>query len=100
MTANEVTQLLDALYDGTLTLDQVAHRFRQRQWPRRTEPPSSTYLEMATADASDPDPYIPASSDDVVAAYDRGRLTDFQYEVLIEAIAVAKRAEDEAELES
>jgi hypothetical protein len=92
--SNEVVQLLDALHDGSMTLDEVAERFRQRSWPHRVEPRPSSYFEMAAIELDDPDPYIPGSYDDVVAAYDRGRLTDVQYESLVDAIAEARRTEE------
>ena len=92
---NEVSQLLDALYGGSMTLDEVAEIFRQRSWPHREMASTASYLEMAAAEQEDPDPYIPGSYDDVVAAYDRGRLTDVQYETLVNAIAASRRAEAE-----
>lgn len=92
--SNEVTQLLDALHDGSMTLDEVAERFRHRSWPHRISPEPASYLEMAAAELEDPDPYIPGSYDDVVAAYDRGRLTDAQYEALVDAIADARRRDE------
>jgi hypothetical protein len=92
--STEVTALIDALRDGTLTLDQVAERFRQRSWPRRSTPLPTSYLERATAAEEDPEPYVPDSFDDVVAAYDLGRVTDEEYAVLSEAVAESKRAED------
>lgn len=93
---NEVRGLLDALHEGTLSLDEVARRFRDRKWPGRNEPRPTTYREAAAAELQDPDPYLPGSYDDVVAAYDLGRLTDEQYAVLAAAIAEAQRAEDAA----
>ena len=39
MTASEVTDLLTALRDGSMSLDEVAQRFRERRWPRRQTPP-------------------------------------------------------------
>lgn len=89
--SNEVLHLLDALHDGSMTLAEVAERFRRRSWPHRSRSIPSSYLEMAAAEQEDPDPYIPGSYDDVVAAYDRGRLTDTQYETLVAAIAEAKQ---------
>ena len=32
---SEVTELISALRNGTMTLDEVAQRFRGRSWPRR-----------------------------------------------------------------
>lgn len=90
---NEVSKLLDALYDGSLELDEVAKIFGQRTWPRREHARTDTYSEMAAAEQEDPDVYIPGSYDDVVAAYDRGRLTDAQYETLVNAIAESRRTE-------
>lgn len=92
--SSEVTDLITALRDGTMTLDQVARRFRERSWPRRTAPPPATYLELAAAAQQDPEPYVPNSFDDVVAAYDLGKVSDEEYAVLSEAVAESKRAED------
>ena len=95
--ANEVSDLLSALYEGQISLDEVAQRFRDRRWPRRRPRQPA---EMAAAELEDPDPYVPGSYDDVAAAYHRGHLTDAQYAVLIEAIADSKRAEDQGPSDS
>ena len=94
---SEVSNLINALRDGTMTLDEVAQRFRERQWPRRRRPPPASYLEMAARAQEDPEPYDPDSFDDVTAAYHRGELSDNQYDTLAEAMAESKRAEDERE---
>lgn len=98
--STEVTELINALRDGTLTLDQVAERFRQRPWPRRTTTLPTSYLEHAAAAEEDPEPYVPNSFDDVVAAYDLGRVTDEEYAVLSEAVAESKRAQDRRKADS
>jgi hypothetical protein len=92
--SSEIPELIAALRGGSMTLDQVAERFRLRSWPRRTTPQPTTYLGLAAAAQQDPEPYQPGSFDDVVAAYDRGQLSDDEYEVLSEAVAESKRAED------
>jgi hypothetical protein len=94
---SEVSDLINALRDGTMTLDEVAQRFRERRWPRRRRPPPGSYLEMAARAQEDPQPYDPNSFDDVTAAYHRGELSDSQYDTLAEAMAESKRAEDERE---
>ena len=91
---SEVTDLIKALRDGTMTLDEVAQRFRERKWPRRRREPPTTYLEMASRTLEDPEPYVPGSFDDVTDAYDRGELSDDEYDMLAEAMAESKRAED------
>lgn len=91
---NEVTDLLDALYDGAMTVDEVARRFRERTWPRRQAATPNSFLEMAAAELQDPELYVSGSYDDVAAAYHRGRLSDADYAVLIEAIADSKAASD------
>jgi hypothetical protein len=96
----EVTDLLNALRDGTMSLDQVAQRFRKRSWPRRAKPLPGTYLELAAAAQEDPDPYVPDSFDDVDAAYFQGKITDDQYELLAEAMAESMRAEDQRRADS
>jgi hypothetical protein len=92
--SSEVTELIKALRDHTMTLDEVAERFRQRPWPRRTTPLPTTYLERAAAAEQDPDPYLPGSFDDVAAAHQDGDLTDEEYAVLSAAVTESKQAED------
>ena len=87
--SNEVNDLIAALRDGSLSLEEVAQRFRERTWPRIKPPRPTSYLEMAEAANRDPEPNVPDSFDDVVAAYDRGEITHAQYRVLAEAVAKA-----------
>ena len=94
---SEVTRLIEALRDGSMSLDEVSQRFRERSWPRRRKNVPATYLEMAAAAQEDPEPYMPGSFDDVTAAYHRGDLSDEQYDVLANAMAESKRAEDRRE---
>ena len=48
---SEVTELMAQLRDGSMTLEEVAERFRQRQWPsRKVESPISA--EEATSSAT------------------------------------------------
>jgi hypothetical protein len=91
---SEVSDMIKALRDGTMTLDQVAQRFRERTWPRRRRKPPTSYLEMAARAQEDPEPYMPGSFDDVSAAFHRGELSRDEYRVLSEAVAESKRAED------
>ena len=94
---NEVIELLDALQSGSMSLDEVAQRFKDRRWPRRRYNPPATYLEMAAAEIQDPEPYLPGSFDDVIAAYDQQKISREQLRVLSEAVAEAQRAEDAAD---
>jgi hypothetical protein len=90
----EVTDLIAALRDGSMSLEDVARRFRERSWPRRRKPLPASYLEMAAAAQEDPNLYVPGSFDDVAAAHHQGKLSDAEYQVLSEAVAESKRAED------
>lgn len=90
----EVADLIKELRAGTMSLDEVAQRFRERKWPRRRRSAPASYLEMASRSMEDPEPYDPESFDDVTAAYHRGELSDDEYDVLAEAMAQAKREED------
>jgi hypothetical protein len=94
MITTEVTELIAALRNGSLSLDEVAQRFRERIWPRTRKPAPASYLEMAADALEDPQPDIPGSFDEVTAAYDRGELTRAQYRALAEAVADSLRAED------
>jgi hypothetical protein len=91
---SEVTELIAALRDGSMTLDEVAARFRERSWPRRNTEKAATYLDLAAAAERDPDPYLEGSFDDVAAAFHRGELSDLEYEVLARAMAESMREED------
>ncbi len=90
----DINGLITALREGSLSLDQVAHEFRERSWPRRDRPRPANYLELAAAAQQDPGTYVQGSFDDVVAAHHDGRITDDEYSVLSEAVAESKRAED------
>jgi len=94
---DEVSELLDALHSGSMSLDEVAQRFKERRWLRRRSSTPATYVELAAAEIRDPEPYLPGSFDDVIAAYDQRKISREQLRVLSEAVAEAQRAEDEAE---
>jgi len=81
-----VTSMLTSFRDGKLTLDDLSLEFRARRWPQVPDvcPPE---LEQARPAIDDPEPYVPGSFDDVVLAYDRGWLSDPDYEVLAGAAA-------------
>jgi hypothetical protein len=91
---SEVADLVSALNDGIMTLDEVAQRFRERTWLRSSKPEPRTYLELATQAQVDPDPYMPGSFDDVTRAYHQGQLSDNEYDVLAQAMAQSKQAEN------
>lgn len=82
---SEVTELIQAFRNGELSLEEVAQRFRERDWPRRRHLEPATYLEMAAASERDPEPDVPGSFDEVYAALDRRELTDDQFQVLQDA---------------
>jgi hypothetical protein len=87
---NDVKDLIAALRDGSLSLAEVAQRFRERSWTRTKPPRPTTYLELAEAANRDPEPDVPGSFDEVLAAYDRGEITEDQYWVLADAVVEAK----------
>lgn len=91
---SEVTELISALRNGTMTLDEVALRFRERSWPRRNSQKAATYLDLAAAAERDPDPYLEGSFDEVAMAFHRGELSDSEYEALAQAMANSMRQED------
>jgi hypothetical protein len=90
---NEVRELLDGLHQGHVGLDEVAARFRQRTWPWRRSREPMTYLQMAADELLDPEPYIPGSFDDVIAAYDAGKISRDQLSFLAHAITQAPQAD-------
>ncbi len=87
---SEVTECIAALRAGWMSLDEVAGRFRQRDWPPARRPVPTTYAE--TAWQQDVEADVPGSYDEVTAAYDRGDLTSHEYWVLSDAVAEAINA--------
>jgi hypothetical protein len=96
MTASEVADLIASLRSGSMTLDDVAARFRQRTWSRTRPTEPQNYIELAAQAQLDPRTHLAGSFDDVLAAYDRGELTREQYRTLAEAVADSIRAEYDA----
>lgn len=92
--STDVIELIAALQNGSMTLEEVAERFRERSWPRRSTEKAATYLDLAAAAERDPDPYLEGSFDDVAAAFHRGELSDLQYETLAQAMAESMHQED------
>ena len=92
--STDVIELIAALQNGSMTLEEVAERFRERSWPRRNTEKAATYLDLAAAAERDPDPYLEGSFDDVAAAFHRGELSDVQYEALAQAMAESMHEED------
>lgn len=92
---SEVSDLIESYKASELTLDELAQRFRERQWPATMPSQPSSYLEMAARAQEDPRPAVPNSYDDVTAAYARGELTREEYDVLSGAVLEAGRSEDQ-----
>jgi hypothetical protein len=92
MSATEVAGLLESLRAGSISLEELARRFRGRAWPEPEPAETRTYLELAAAAQEDPEPDVPGSFDDVLAAFDRGELTWQEYRTLADAVAGAINA--------
>lgn len=88
---SEVTDLLIGLRDGSMTLEEVAGRFRQRSWPDVRSPRPTTAHELFALAEQDPEPYMEGSVDELYTACDRGWVSDEQYVVLAQAIADGMR---------
>ena len=89
--STDVTELIDALKRGSISLSEVAQRFRERAWPSTRGPTPETHLDRSVAAAADPDPLIPGSFDEVAAAYHRGDISIDDYRILAEAAAESMR---------
>jgi Zeta toxin len=84
----EITSLIDAYYTGNISLEDLTNRFRTRTWPV-VPPTCPPEMKDAAPAVDDPEPYIPGSFDDVVLAYDLGKLSDRDYQQLAKAAASA-----------
>jgi hypothetical protein len=85
--SSEVTDLIAALRAGTVSLDEVARRFRERTWPETLSPEVPNDSDPLDRALDDPDPYVPGSFDDLSAAFHRRDLTLEEYNVLAQAAA-------------
>jgi hypothetical protein len=83
-----VTAMIDAYRRGELGLEGVGLEFRVRRWPA-VPAVCPSGLEPAAPAVDDLEPYLLGSFDDVVLAYDLGRLSDAEYEFLAEAASVS-----------
>jgi hypothetical protein len=99
MSSVDVRDLLAALGTGSLSLEDVAARFRERTWTDQAPRHVRTYLELAAAAQQDPEPDVPGSFDEVTAAYDRGEINREQYRTLAHAVADAIDAAHEGAAE-
>jgi hypothetical protein len=84
----EVAEMIGAYHAGIISLGDLVCCFRLRTWP--TVPPACPPEMQAAAPAvDDPEPYVPGSFDDVVLAYDLGKLSDRDYQELARAAAIS-----------
>lgn len=65
---------------GQPSLEDLVWKFRARPWPP-VPPVCPPGLEAAAPAIDDPEPYVPGSFDDVVLAYDLGKITDVGYQL-------------------
>jgi zeta toxin len=85
----EVTRIIDAYHAGDMSLEDLADRFRARLWPA-VPPTCPPEMREAAPAVDDPESYVPGSFDDVVLAYDLGKLSDRDYQELGQAAASAR----------
>jgi hypothetical protein len=85
---SEVTDLIGAYRGGELSLDELAHRFRVRNWPSRRPGPGMA-REGWQRELEDPEPILEGSFGEVVSAYHLGQLSGDEYEVLSRAVSEA-----------
>jgi hypothetical protein len=83
-----VTAMIDAYRRGQLSLEGLGLEFRARRWPA-VPPVCLPALDSAAPAVDDLEPYLPGSFDDVVLAYDLGKLSDDEYEFLAGAVGIS-----------
>jgi hypothetical protein len=83
-----VAAMIDAYRRGQLGLEGLGLEFRARRWPA-VPPACPPALQPAAPAVDDLEPYLLGSFNDVVLAYDLGKLSDDEYEFLAEAVSVS-----------
>jgi hypothetical protein len=85
---SDVTDMIAAYGRGELTLDELAQRFRDRNWPPRRMS-SSGLQEAYKQETEDPGPIAEGSFDEVASAYLQGEISTDEYEILARAVGDA-----------
>jgi len=85
----EVTEMIGAYHAGIISLGDLVSCFGLRTWPA-VPPACPPGMRDAAPAVDDPEPYVPGSFDDVVLAYDLGKLSDHDYQELASAAALGK----------
>jgi hypothetical protein len=88
---SEVTGMIAAYRGGKISLEDLACYFRLRSWPA-VPPACPPEMRDAAPAVDDPEPYVPGSFDDVVLAYDLGKLSDDEYRELAREAAATSRS--------
>lgn len=88
---SDVTDTLDQLIAGEVTLDEVADQFRARSWPRRERVETSDATGLFRLDAQDPEEDPEGAFSEVAGYYAMHRIDDQQYAALAEAAAEAMK---------
>jgi hypothetical protein len=83
-----VAAMIDAYRRGQVSLEGLGLEFRARRWPA-VPPVCPPALEPAAPAVDDLEPYLLGSFDDVLLAYDLGKLSDDEYGFLAEAVSVS-----------
>ena len=102
MTGNSITDirdLLDALSENRMSLNEVAQRFREHKWIRAKRSGSQSNMDWLASHLDDAGPPLSGSFDEVSTAFHEHRITRDQYRVLSEAAADAMEAQDAADSE-
>lgn len=88
---SDVTDTLDQLVAGQITLDEVAEGFRTRAWPRRVRVETRDATDLFRLDSADPEDDPEGAFSEVAGYYARHLIDDQQYTVLAEAAAEAMK---------
>ena len=91
MINESVGELIAALRSHEMTLEDVANKFRERNWARTRS--AEQVSDDRRAEQIDPGLPVPGSIDELTSAYDRGEITREQYRVLAHAVADSINAE-------
>lgn len=90
---SDVTDMIAAYRRGTLSLDELAQRFRDRTWPSRRLSPLALQ-EAYKRELQDPEPIAEGSFDEVASAYLQGEISSQEYDILARAAGEATPSQD------
>jgi len=82
-------QIVEAIADGSMSVEAAADDFAARDWPREAKAPATSGAELLARSIEDVDPPADGGFFDVTAAFHAGKIDRAAYDQLADAYSTA-----------